>query len=147
MATIDFPDGWHNIVSTSCSMSTSFPYPKEYFKSYEPIQLDENWGKLRQEFDDFVDRAKNKKLKIRGVEIMYLYDVWMIYAEDRKEPVVDNAIIEHKQVIAKDEDDAKVKSGVMQLVEKHWDSDYLSFIVNEIGEVKVKEKPKEVKNI
>ena len=86
---------------------------------------------------------KGTKNKIEGVEIMKLYDVVMVYAESRKDPV----IVAKKYIIAKDAEDAKIKSGLMKEVDEKWDADYLTFIVSEIGEVKVKEKPKEVKTI
>ena len=81
--------------------------------------------------------------KIEGVEIMKLYDVYLVYAETRLAPF----FMRKDNIIAKDPEDAKIKSGLMKEVLSHWDSDYLTFITKEIGEVKVKEKPKEVKNI
>ena len=69
-----------------------------------------------------------------------LYDVYMVYAENLTEPIV-----KRTSVIAKTEDDAKVKSGLMKEINQKWDTDYLSFIVNRIGIVTFKEKPQEVK--
>jgi hypothetical protein len=83
------------------------------------------------------------KIKIEGVEIMKLYDVYLVYAETRLAPF----FMRKDNIIAKDPEDAKIKSGLMKEVLSHWDSDYLTFITKEIGEVKVKEKPKEVKNV
>ena len=74
---------------------------------------------------------------------MTLYDVYLVYAEDRKNPIVHRVF----GVIARDEEDAKIKSGLMQQVQDDWDADYLNFICKEIGDVKVKEKPKEVKQV
>jgi hypothetical protein len=81
--------------------------------------------------------------KIEGVEIMKLYDVYLVYAENRKNPYIKV----YGGIVAKDPEDAKVKSGLMREIKEEWDADYLTFITREIGEVKVKEKPKEVKNI
>jgi len=69
---------------------------------------------------------------------MNLYEVWMVYTEDREEPIV-----RKKTVIARDVEDAKVKSGLMKEIDSEWDVDYLTFIVNSIGAIKIKEKPQE----
>lgn len=74
---------------------------------------------------------------------MNLYTVYLVYAEDRKAPVVKRV----DGVIAKNGEDAKVKSGLMKEVDDSWDSDWLNFIVEEIGAVKVKPKPTEVKQV
>lgn len=71
-----------------------------------------------------------------------LYDVYLIYAEKLTEPIVKKA-----SVIAKNEDDAKIKSGLMKEVNEKWDTDYLTFITNPIGIVTFKKKPEEVKII
>lgn len=78
-----------------------------------------------------------------GVERMYLYRVWLIYAEDRKNPVVSRM----SEVVAKDEEDAKVKSCVYREVNPDWDNDYMTIFAEEICPVQVKKKPTEVKNI
>ena len=78
-----------------------------------------------------------------GVEMKGLYDVHLIYAEDRKHPLVFSEI----NIIADSDEDAKLKSALMQEVKGDWDMDYLTFIVKKIGDVKVKEKPKEVKQV
>lgn len=80
---------------------------------------------------------------IEGVEMKELYDVYMVYAEDRKNPVV----VVKRGVIASDDEDAKIKSGLMKKIDEDWDADYLTFICYTIGEVSVKEKPKEVKQV
>lgn len=69
-----------------------------------------------------------------------LYDVYMVYAESLVSPVV-----EHVFVLAKNEDDAKIKSGLMKKVDEKWDTDYLSFLLRPIGRVAFKKKPSEVK--
>lgn len=72
-----------------------------------------------------------------------LYEVTMVYAEDRKNPVVFRELA----LIAASEEDAKIKSGFMSRVKSEWDADYLTFIVKKIGDIKVKAKPQEVKNV
>lgn len=85
---------------------------------------------------------KGEKLP-EGVEKMTLYKVWMIYGGDRKNLIIDS----QDGVLAKNEEDAKIKSGLMQKVNQEWDADYLTFICQEIGDVNVKAKPKEVKQV
>lgn len=88
--------------------------------------------------------SEEEKIKLPGgVEMKGLYDVYMIYAEDRKSFIKSVSV----GVLANDEEDAKIKSGLMKSIEDEWDVDYLTFIVKYIGDVKVKEKPKEVKNV
>ena len=78
-----------------------------------------------------------------GVELMTLYDVYMIYAESH------NNLTTHLRtgVLAADEEGAKIKSGLMKKIQDDWDTDYLTFVVKCIGQVKVKAKPKEVKTV
>lgn len=90
-------------------------------------------------YDDLV--INNPKQE--GIDMFGLYDVYLVYAEDRKNPV----IVSMFGVIAASDEDAKIKSGLMSKVEEQWDADYLTFIVKKIGEVKVKSKPQEVKQV
>lgn len=90
---------------------------------------------------DLIIRPKEEN-KIEGVEIMKLYEVWMVYAEDIKNP-----FIFYSRIIARNPEDAKLKNIFAKDIKEEWDIDYLTIIVREIGDVKVKEKPKEVKNI
>jgi len=71
-----------------------------------------------------------------------LYEVYLVYGENRYAP-----IIHREQVIADNEEDAKIKSGLHSKVMASWDSDYLTFRAIEIMDIKVKEKPKEVKQV
>jgi hypothetical protein len=81
----------------------------------------------------------------KGVEMKGLYEVILCYGEDRKNVYVVYA--PNKSVIAESDEDAKIKSGVYSLVKEEWDPDYLTILVRKIGDVKIKEKPKEVKNV
>ena len=117
--------------------------------TYEPITR-VNLGNIeyQQLIEEYARNPNNYKApkynnKIEGVEIMKLYEVWMVYAENRSKPKCTHI----DGVIAKDPEDAKIKSGLMKDIPEEWDADYHTFIVKEIGDVKVKEKPKEVKNI
>lgn len=71
-----------------------------------------------------------------------LYEVYLVYGENRKEPIVHT-----QRVVASSEEDAKIKSGLMALIKPEWDADFLTFIVRKIGDVAVKERPKEVKQV
>ena len=84
----------------------------------------------------------NEPLK-EGIEMKNLYEVFLVYGEDRKNPVISAT----ERVIANDDEDARVKSGIYSKVEKEWDADYLTIIVHNLGAVKIKEKAKEVKNV
>ena len=72
-----------------------------------------------------------------------LYEVFLVYGEDRKNPTI-TAV---ERVIANDDEDAKVKSGIYANVSSEWDADYLTIIVRCLGAVKIKEKAKEVKQV
>jgi hypothetical protein len=74
---------------------------------------------------------------------MILYDVYMIYAEKHNKL---HTWLE-TGVLAADEEGAKIKSGLMKKIEDDWDTDYLTFVVKVIGQVKVRAKPKEVKTV
>lgn len=100
------------------------------------------WRSKDERIKEIKELVKKSK-KIEGVETMNLWDVYLVYAENRKSPT----ILPVYGVIARDEEDAKIKSGLMKSVLSEWDADYLTFIVKNIGMVKVKEKPKEVKTI
>ena len=78
-----------------------------------------------------------------GIEMKNLYEVFLVYGEDRKNPFISAT----ERVIASDDEDARVKSGIYSRVEKEWDADYLTIIVHNLGAVKIKEKAKEVKNV
>jgi hypothetical protein len=71
-----------------------------------------------------------------------LYEVYLVYGEDRKNPLVFK-----EQVIAENEEDAKIRSGLNAQILPSWESDYLTFTAVEIIDVKVKERPKEVKQV
>lgn len=115
--------------------------PIEYGKC-EPIKSEPFHIKTYPQQFTVSTTEENKNIP-EGVEMKNLYDVYLIYGENRKDPFIKRS----DGIIASDEEDAKIKSGLMKEVQEDWDADYLTFIVNRIGEVKVKEKPKEVKQV
>lgn len=88
------------------------------------------------------DNLTKQPLK-EGIEMKNLYEVFLVYGEDRKAPVISAT----ERVIANDDEDARVKSGIYSKIEKEWDADYLTILVRNLGAVKIKEKAKEVKNV
>lgn len=79
-----------------------------------------------------------------GIEMKNLYEVFLVYGEDRNNPVV-NMMTDC--VIAESDEDAKIKSGVYSKIKPEWDADYLTILVRNLGAVKIKEKAKEVKSV
>lgn len=67
-----------------------------------------------------------------------LWKVYVVYAENRKSPVVSEHLI-----VAQDADQAKMLVPQQETSSRDWD--YLTFLVEEIGVVKAKPKPQEVK--
>ena len=104
------------------------PYPKQF---------------TAEELKEICEKLLKENKKNEEVDIMYLYRVYLIYAADRKNPVV----VTTGSTIAKDDDDAKVKSGVYQKILPEWDADYVTIITEKVAEVKVKPKPQEVKTV
>lgn len=87
-----------------------------------------------------------RSLKIneeRRSDMKGLYDVYLCYGENRVKPIIEANLL----IVADGEEDAKIKSGLMAKVDNTWDADYLTFIVRKIGDIKVKPKPSEVKNV
>ena len=72
-----------------------------------------------------------------------LFKVTLCYGEDRKAPIVQ----EFSPVIAESEEDAKIKSGVYGAIDKSWDADFVTVLIQKIGDVRVKERAKEVKQV
>ena len=70
---------------------------------------------------------------------MYLFKVHLIYAEDLKKPV-------HlmREVIAKTNEQAEIKSGLMKEIHEDWDAEYVTIHCESICEVKYKKKPEKV---
>ncbi|KKK59534.1 hypothetical protein LCGC14_3033430 [marine sediment metagenome] len=101
-----------------------------------------DWSKISiNSIDEDIPDIKTKLPE--GVDMKTLYEVWLVYAENRKKPI----IMKKEGVIADNEEDAKIRSGLMKDVNDTWDTDYLNIICIEIASVKVKSKPKEVKNV
>jgi len=128
----------YGIWNTGCTSTTSNLTWGEYGYVY-PNQLPNQTIIYQYVYD----KEKKENPIIGGIDMKGLYDVYLIYAEDRHAPKIKTAI----GVIADSDEDAKIKSGLMKEIDEKWDADYLTIIVNKIGDVKVKEKPKEVKQV
>lgn len=78
----------------------------------------------------------------KGEDQMYLYQVFLVYGlGDVCSPCLP------RYVIAKDEDNAILKSKIHGDIDGEWDTDYVTILCLNIGEVKTKPKPKEVKQV
>ncbi len=73
----------------------------------------------------------------RKGELMALYHVFMVYAEDRDDPIIEDLL-----VVADNDEQAKLKAGFTP--EKGWDLDYLTVYATPVCQVVVKERPQEV---
>ena len=96
---------------------------------------------LKQAFEEI--KTLKEVTMDKDVRYSQLWNVFLIYAENRANPFCEQRL----GVIADSEEDAKLKSGLMQCVNAEWDTDYLNFICQPIGQVKTKPKPKEVKSV
>lgn len=100
------------------------------------------WSKMTvNSIDEDIPDIKTKLPE--GVKMRKLYEVWLVYAEDRKKPIIQK----REGIIADNEEDAKIKSGLMKDIKDEWDTDYLNIICKDIADIKVKSKPKEVKSV
>lgn len=97
---------------------------------YWPNTPDPNW----------TGKSETQK---EGIEMFKLYRVVMVYGADRDNPAVEI----RENVLAKDIEDAKIKSGLMSKIDPKWDADYLTIVAIELCSVKIKSKPQEVKNV
>ena len=101
-----------------------------------------DWSiRTRNNIDEDILDIKTKLPE--GVDMKTLYEVWLVYAENRKKPI----IMKKEGIIADNEEDAKIRSGLMKDINDTWDTDYLNIICIEVASVKVKSKPKEVKSV
>ena len=92
----------------------------------------------------FLEQYREKNIPLpEGVVMKSLYKVTLCYGEDRKAPVV----MEFAPIIADSDEDAKIKSGVYGNIDKEWDADFVTVLIQKIGDVKVKERAKEVKQV
>ena len=70
--------------------------------------------------------------KQKGETMYYLWQVFLVYGKgDTCSPCMP------KYVIAKDSEEAKIKSGVYKDIPDSWDSEYVTILCLTLGEVKV----------
>lgn len=131
---------------TSAASTAGSNYYQIYTTDEEYRRQRYNWGvwqkHYREQSPSPLTPPKVEE-KREGVEMKGLFDVYMVYAEDRKKPIINSVF----GVVAESDEDAKIKSGLLKMIDDEWDADYLTFIVKKIGDVRVKERPKEVKQI
>lgn len=103
------------------------------------ISNTDDWKIMWEVLPQMVDLPNtNKEVEMKG-----LYEVIRCYGADRNSIQVKK----FEEVVADSEEDAKIKSGVYATIDKSWDADFLTIIVRKLGDVKVKVKPQEVKNV
>jgi len=120
------------------------PYPC-WKLTYPPGGLIES-GLSEQQLAKIREQIKKdieKQLHPQEVDIMFLYRVYLVYAADRKNP----QIVTTGSTVAKDEEDAKIKSGVYAKIQADWDPDYITIVAEQVAEVRVKAKAQEVKQV
>jgi hypothetical protein len=97
-------------------------------------------GYLKESLSDIHPGRTESEVKRKMVEKMSLYEVTMVYGENRTEP-----IIKTKRVVAPDTGVAKARAGF--LPQPEWDLDYYNLVAKPIMEVNIKEKPTEIKSV
>ncbi len=123
------------------SNGTNQPYITHTIDDWIPVKH-MGWDQIQEK--DITSILTDIKTKLpEGVEMKTLYEVWLVYAENRKKPI----IMKKEGIIADNEEDAKIRSGLMKDINDTWDTDYLNIICIEVASVKVKSKPKEVKSV
>ncbi len=132
-SSIGITDIWVDTTGTS-------PFNDYYDNWIKPESISESKITINSIDEDIPD-IKTKLPE--GVEMKTLYEVWLVYAENRKKPI----IMKKEGIIADNEEDAKIRSGLMKDINDTWDTDYLNIICIEVASVKVKSKPKEVKSV
>ena len=80
-----------------------------------------------------------KKLKSKGETMYYLWQVFLVYGKGDTKQGLKSVCSPcmPKYVIAKDSEEAKIKSGVYKDIPDSWDSEYVTILCLTLGEVKV----------
>ncbi len=120
--------------STTSSISSS-TYPLQQLQQWNLYSLGIKFNGWQ-----YIDMPKPKAE--RGREMKTLYDVYLVYGGDRNKPVVEKV-----QVIASDMEEAKLKSKLQSKIQDDWDMDFITFCVQPLIAVAVKERPAEVKQV
>jgi len=113
--------------------------------TWAPTQWQQQWVPVRGIETPSSGTEIKQPLK-EGIEMKNLYEVFLVYGEDRINPLIYRTA-DAGYVVAENDEDAKIKSGIFSMIKSEWDADYLTIIVHNLGAVKIKEKAKEVKNV
>ncbi|HEY6020119.1 MAG TPA: hypothetical protein VIY48_09520 [Candidatus Paceibacterota bacterium] len=89
-----------------------------------------------------LDHIAVAQIRKRGIDMQTLFDVFLVYGEDRIAPLVTN-----RRVVACNEEEAKLKSKISEEIKDDWDIDFVTIVVRQIGSVAIKERPQEVKSV
>lgn len=90
----------------------------------------------------FLIDPNENSTKRRGSEMQTLYNVYLVYGEDRLNPIV-----ESRTVVACSSEEAKMKSKIQALIKDNWDIDFVTVAACSICNVAIKERPTEVKSV
>ena len=83
-------------------------------------------------YDFVTDDLTSPNSKSKGETMYYLWQVFLVYGKgDTCSPCMP------KYAIAKDSEEAKIKSGVYKDIPDSWDSEYVTILCLTLGEVKV----------
>lgn len=93
-----------------------------------------DWGKWSENSEVGIVRLSGEKMEDK----MYLWEIWVIYTGDIGCPIVKVPVCGY--TVAKDAEEAKLKSGAYKLVEDDWDKDYVTVMTKQICEVRVPKK-------
>jgi len=95
--------------------------------------------KVQREFNRLQDVIYHKKslvLNIRQEDTMNLYEIFVVYAVVGAKPII--RLPANPFYCARDEEEAKILSRAIELIEPEWDPEGVTVICHELGSFKVK---------
>jgi len=125
--------------------------PTQWQRQWVGIDLSDGSHIWADGQNEYLEKSTSTRTKLNeslkeGIEMKNLYEVFLVYGEDRINPLI-HRTADAGYVVAENDEDAKIKSGIFSMIKSEWDADYLTIIVHNLGAVKIKEKAKEVKNV
>ena len=69
-----------------------------------------------------------------------LYNIYLVYGGNRSKPI----IVEKRNIVGSNSEDVKIKSGIMKEIQTDWDTEFVTIIIEKIGDVVLREKTKKV---
>ena len=93
----------------------------------------------QREFNRLQDVIYDKKsliMNLRQEDTMYLYEIFVVYVAEGFKPIV--KLPKSPYYCARNEEEAKIASRAVELVDPGWDPEGVTIICNELGQIKVK---------